>query len=61
MQVTFRCLTPYFLGIVMALILGAAPAPLLAQTNLKYQEPPKAIVDLVDTRPTPFVELKLER
>jgi len=57
MQVTFRCLTPYFLGIVMALILGAAPAPLLAQTNLKYQEPPKAIVDLVDTRPTPFVEL----
>jgi dipeptidyl aminopeptidase/acylaminoacyl peptidase len=57
MQVTFRCLNPYFLGIVMALILGAAPAPLLAQTNLKYQEPPKAIVDLVDTRPTPFVEL----
>ena len=26
-----------------------------AQTSLKYQEPPKAIVDLVDTRPTPSV------
>ncbi len=26
-----------------------------AQTSLKYQEPPKAIVDLVDTRPTPMV------
>ena len=28
-----------------------------AQTSLKYQEPPKAIVDLVDTRPTPSVTL----
>jgi len=28
-----------------------------AQTSLKYQEPPKAIVDLVDTRPTPMVEV----
>ena len=28
-----------------------------AQTNLKYQEPPKAIIDLVDTRPTPAVEV----
>ena len=28
-----------------------------AQTSLKYQEPPKAIVDLVDTRPTPSVEV----
>ena len=30
---------------------------LQAQTNLKYQEPPKAIVDLVDTKPTPAVEV----
>ena len=29
--------------------------PANAQTNLKYQEPPKGIVDLVDTRPTPSV------
>src|ERR1035438_3298754 len=28
-----------------------------AQTNFKYQEPPKAIVELVDTRPTPAVEV----
>src|ERR1700722_8585102 len=28
-----------------------------AQSNLKYQEPPKAIVDLVDARLTPSVEL----
>jgi dipeptidyl aminopeptidase/acylaminoacyl peptidase len=28
-----------------------------AQTALKYQEPPKAIVDLVDVRPTPLVRL----
>jgi len=28
-----------------------------AQTDLKYQEPPKAIVELVDTRPTPSVEV----
>jgi hypothetical protein len=54
---TFRSLSPYALGIVMALISGAAPTPLLAQTNLKYQEPPKAIVDLVDTLPTPYVEV----
>jgi hypothetical protein len=28
-----------------------------AQTSLKYQEPPKAIVELVDVRPTPNVEI----
>ena len=28
-----------------------------AQTNLKYQQPPKAIVDLVDVLPTPTVRL----
>jgi dipeptidyl aminopeptidase/acylaminoacyl peptidase len=31
-----------------------------AQTNLKYQEPPKAIVELVDARPTPMVEVSPE-
>ena len=53
----FRSLTAYFLVPVMALLVCASPAPLLAQTNLQYQEPPKAIVNLVDTRPTPFVEV----
>src|SRR5215472_8072465 len=28
-----------------------------AQTSLRYQEPPRAIIDLVDTRPTPAVEV----
>jgi len=28
-----------------------------AQTSLKYQEPAKALIDLVDTRPTPAVEV----
>ena len=37
------------------LILSVAPAQ--AQTNLKYQLPPKAIVDIVDALPTPGVEL----
>jgi dipeptidyl aminopeptidase/acylaminoacyl peptidase len=34
-----------------------ALCPILAQTDLKYQIPPKAIVDLVDIRPTPMVEV----
>jgi len=32
-------------------------AALHAQTSLKYQEPSRAIIDLVDTRPTPLVEV----
>jgi len=28
-----------------------------AQTSLNYQKPPKAIVDLVDTRPTPNIKV----
>ena len=36
-------------------ILFAAVTLGQAQTNLKYQQPPKAIVDLVDALPTPFV------
>lgn len=28
-----------------------------AQTSLKYQEPPRAIIDLVDARLTPNVEI----
>jgi dipeptidyl aminopeptidase/acylaminoacyl peptidase len=36
------------------LLLGSA---VQAQTDLNYQVPPKAIVDLVDVKPTPMVEL----
>ena len=38
------------------LVLPLVPA-VHAQTNLKYQEPPEAIIGLVDTRPTPAVEV----
>lgn len=40
-----------------AVLLSLSWCPIQAQTNLKYQVPPKAIVDLVDTRPTPNVEV----
>ena len=42
---------------VTAGLLCPAPGGLEAQTSLQYQEPPKALVDLVDTRPTPNVEV----
>jgi len=38
-------------------IFAFAPSLAGAQTNLKYQLPPKAIVDIVDARPTPGVKL----
>ena len=41
-------------------ILFTCGGSLHAQTNLQYQKPPRAIVDLVDTRPTPFVEVSPE-
>lgn len=40
---------------VIAVLIAVALAD--SQTSLKYQEPPKAIIDLVDTAPTPAVEL----
>src|SRR5476649_1045325 len=39
----------------LALILGSPTPTVLAQTELTYQEPPKAIIDLVDARPPPWV------
>lgn len=48
----------FFSACVRALAAAALIVPAIhAQTNLKYQEPPKAIVDLVDTKPTPAVEV----
>ena len=41
-----------FAGLFVLLIPSAH-----AQTNLRYQQPPKAIVDIVDALPTPGVEL----
>ena len=43
--------------VAAAVLLLSVFAGVQAQTNLKYQEPPKAIVDLVDTRPTPSAEV----
>lgn len=40
-----------------ALVIVSNSAAVHGQTSLKYQEPPKAIIDLVDTRPTPGVEV----
>ncbi len=42
---------------VAAVILTPAFCGIQAQTSLQYQKPPQAIVDLVDTRPTPNVEV----
>ncbi len=42
---------------VAAVLLCSVAYGLFAQTNLKYQEPPKPITELVDTRPTPSVEV----
>src|ERR1700722_4004944 len=36
-----------------ALAMNALPNPLAGQTGLSYQEPPPAIVDLIDARPPP--------
>jgi dipeptidyl aminopeptidase/acylaminoacyl peptidase len=42
---------------VLAVVLASAFSSIHAQTSLQYQKPPQAIVDLVDTRPTPNVEV----
>jgi dipeptidyl aminopeptidase/acylaminoacyl peptidase len=48
----------FFSACLRALAAAALIIPAVhAQTNLKYQEPPKAIIDLVDTKPTPMVEV----
>ncbi len=38
-------------------VLFSSAVSIHAQTDLKYQTPPKAIVDLVDTRPTPMIDV----
>jgi dipeptidyl aminopeptidase/acylaminoacyl peptidase len=46
----------FSLGLLVGLSVFAIPTA-RAQTNLQYQQPPKAIVDIVDALPTPGVEL----
>ena len=51
----FRSLETLAGGFIM--LFSVLSARVLAQTNLNYRRPPKAIVDLVDILPTPFVEV----
>jgi dipeptidyl aminopeptidase/acylaminoacyl peptidase len=44
-------------AVLVAVVLASAFCCMQAQTSLQYQKPPQAIVDLVDTRPTPNVEV----
>src|SRR5271169_1087760 len=43
--------------VLVAVVLASAFCCIQAQTSLQYQKPPQAIVDLVDTRPTPNLEV----
>ncbi len=54
-----RAMARRFFGFIFALLLffPITFCAVEAQTSLKYQEPPKAIVDVIDARPTPNVEL----
>jgi dipeptidyl aminopeptidase/acylaminoacyl peptidase len=53
---TTRCTMLRALVFATALLFTYSLSTGRAQTNLKYQEPPKAIIDLVDARPTPEVD-----
>src|SRR5271156_3230233 len=53
---TLRMTRLIFLSAVAGMF--AQPSAVVrAQTNLKYQQPPKAIVELVDVQPTPTIRL----
>jgi hypothetical protein len=52
-----RFILPRALAGTATVLLLLSFCQIQAQTDLKYQEPPKAIVELVDTRPTPSVEV----
>jgi len=52
-----RSRTRYPLAYAAALAIGFPFAPVSAQSESKYQEPPRAIVDLIDARPAPWVEV----
>jgi len=46
-----------FFLLVSLLVCSAAFQTVNAQISVKYHEPPKGIIDLVDVRPTPHVEV----
>lgn len=57
MQSAHRRLITRIPAMVVALACGSSSAPLSAQTSVTYQVPPQAIVALVDTKPTPYVDV----
>jgi hypothetical protein len=57
MQSAHRRLITRISAMMAALACGSASAPLSAQTSVTYQVPPQAIVALVDTKPTPYVDV----
>jgi dipeptidyl aminopeptidase/acylaminoacyl peptidase len=52
-----RTIRPFTLALSAAFLIFILTVSTHAQTDLQYQLPPKAIVDLVDSRPTPTVEV----
>ena len=52
-----RTIRPLTLAFSAAFLLFLPAVSTHAQTDVKYQLPPKAIVDLVDSRPTPMVDV----
>src|SRR3984885_4308057 len=57
MQSAHRRLITRIPAMMVALAYGSTSAPLSAQTSVTYQVPPTAIVALVDTKPTPYVDV----
>lgn len=53
---TLRIARVFFFSLVVWMF-AQSSAAVLAQTSLKYQQPPKAIVELVDVAPTPAIRL----
>ena len=56
MHIKVRTIRLILLSVAVFLFAEAIPSA-QAQANLKYQQPPKAIVDLVDVLPTPTVRI----
>ena len=44
-------------AVLISILLASSFCGIQAQTSLPYQKPPQAIVDLVDTRPTPMIDV----
>ena len=52
-----RSISVRSIAVLVAVVVAFAFCGIHAQTSLQYQKPPQSIIDLVDTRPTPNVEV----